>query len=68
MLLDTKLLDAFVSFMAVDQMNPLNREATVVFIRYVSDSNDRVKQYIDSLHVVDLDSDENKVFSKTQFI
>jgi Spinocerebellar ataxia type 10 protein domain len=45
------------SFSAFDKANPLTREATILLIRYLTDSNQRAKDEIAKLDVKKLDED-----------
>lgn len=51
-----------------DGNNPLSRESSIVFIRYMSESNPEAAQYIKSKNVFDLESDTNKLFTKETFM
>ena len=68
MLLDTKLLDPFLCFMGVDMNNPLAREASIVMIRYITESNKEIREYIEKLKVIDLASESSKIFDKMEMM
>lgn len=67
-LVDNGLVIPFLNFTMFDENNPLCKEATIVFIRYVTDSNDRARAAIASLKVMDLESETSKITQKMSFI
>ena len=54
-LIDNGFILNFLNFSCYDSNNPLSREATILFIRYVTDSNQRARDVISELRVRDLD-------------
>lgn len=67
-LLQHDLMKPLVCYMAPDKNNPLSRESTIVFLRYMSESNPAAADYIQSLKVYDLYEGKNKFYSKMDFI
>lgn len=65
-LIDHDFLIPMLSFTGFDEMNPLAREATIVLIRYVTDSNERAREVIRSLEVKRLDPDSVKKWQSFQ--
>lgn len=59
-LIDKELLLCYLSHAGYDKNSPFQREATVVFIRYVTDSNQRARDVIKTLEVSKIDPDSTK--------
>jgi hypothetical protein len=62
-LIDSDYLMPLLSFSSFDEMNPLSREATIVLIRYVTDSNERARELIRGMEVKKLDPDSVNKFN-----
>lgn len=67
-LMENNLVGPLLKYTLPDANNPLSRESSIVFIRYMSESNPQAAAYIKSKNVFDLDSDSNKLFTKETFM
>ena len=61
-LIDSDFLLLLLSFSGFDKYNPLAREATIVLIRYVTDSNQRAREVISQMEVKKLDPESVEAF------
>lgn len=67
-LLDNELLKPLLKYLGPDKMNPLSREASIVLIKYLTESNQRAAEFIRSLEVYDIDAAAAKLYSQEKFI
>ena len=67
-LIEAQLLAPLLRFTAPDSNSPLSREASIVFIRYMSESNPKAAECIQALRVYDLTDEKNKLYSKVDFL
>ena len=67
-LLDQQLLKPLLRYLGPDKMNPLSREASIVFIKYLTESNQRAAEFIRSLEVYEFDSASDKLYSHVKLI
>lgn len=64
LIVDQGLLHIYVGFTSIDDMNPLNKECTIVFIRYMSETNDNAREYLRKLNLVDMQTGSKDILGK----
>ena len=64
LIFDEGLLPILVGFTRIDMMNPLSKECTIVFIKYMTESNEPVREFLRGLKVCEMETDTKDLLSK----
>jgi len=67
-LIDKNLAACLMGHMGIDKMNPLSKEATIVFLRYMAEGSPEITSYIQSMKVYDLEDQQNRLYTKSNFM
>lgn len=67
-LMDNQMIERYLYFTRPDDANPLSREASIVFLRYMAEADPKIAEYIHNKNVYDLKDENNKFYSKMDFM